>query len=267
MSNPKRSLRMDQFMNVRARMPFLTFLAQLILLLGFISGAEPKFIFITGGSASGKTTFARLLVKELGDDQAFYLSLDDYLDKRVQPESDFVQGIPNFDNPSMINWQLFLEHLAHLQKGLSIASPVYDFSTWGPVGTRQTAWRPVVIVEGIHATQDPIDSVEGLRIFIDVSEALRYQRRIIRDIKERNYSLDLIKEIFFKMAVPYQKIFLDPTRDKANIIIEDLDGKDYLKKAVEYVVQVLKFFEPTLDKSLQLKVSYQQEDLVTMPQN
>ncbi|MBA3602722.1 MAG: AAA family ATPase [Parachlamydiaceae bacterium] len=241
---------------------FLLLLHTLTYSPEYISGAAPKFIFITGGSASGKTTFAKALVNKLGEDQGFYLSLDEYLDKRVQPESDFIEGIPNFDNPSMINWKLLKENLNDLQSGLPIEGPVYDFSSWMPVAVRLLAWKPVVIIEGIHSTQDNVDMIDGMRIFLDVNQDLRYKRRVFRDVKERNYTLEMIEKTFFKMAVPFQKIFLEPTRHKANIIIHSLDGEDYLEKAITYVINTLKSVKPAEFKNIKLKMSYQQGDLV-----
>lgn len=196
--------------------------------------AGPYFVFVSGGSASGKTTFANELVERLGEKKAVSISLDEYLDKAVQPEKDYIDGIPNFDNPSMINWKLLKENILLLQNGKSIQTPNYDFHTWGPSGARELEWRPIVIIEGIHAVSDHLDSIPGLRVFLDVPEEVRYKRRVKRDVEERKYSIELIEKIFYKMAVPFQKIFIDPMRHKADVILENNDAK-----AADRVVQLL----------------------------
>lgn len=225
-------------------MKFLSAFCFIVLsffLIAFLSSSyqktDPHFIFIAGGSASGKTTLARTLVSMLGEDQALYLSLDEYLDKRVQPQSDFIEGIPNFDNPSMTNWKLLMENINSLREGFSIDTPIYDFSSWIPVGFRRVPWKPIVVIEGIHATQNELDSIPGLRIFIDVHKDLRYQRRLERDVRERNYPVDLIEKIFCNFTLPYESIFLEPTRSKADMIIENLDGEDSLKETAACILE------------------------------
>lgn len=237
---------------------YLSLLVSCCMLLNVSAlSADPYFIFIVGGSASGKTTLAKSLVEKFGYTQALYISLDEYLDKRVQPKEDFIDDIPNFDNPSMIHWAFLLENIALLQNGLPIPSPIYDFALWMPKGFRQLEWRPVIIIEGIHATQKELDLVPGLRIFIDVNQDKRYQRRVIRDAKERNYPLELINKTFFQMAVPSQKQFLDPTLHKVHLIINNLEGKDYLEKASRYIVELHKTFKTTGFEKMKLKIQYE----------
>ena len=201
--------------------------------------AEPReqthFIFITGGSSSGKTTFARYCAERFGESKTLVIHLDEYLDKRVQSPDEYIDGIPNFDNPSMVNWDLLLLHLKQLNDKESIEKPRYSFSEWMPVGQETLSWKPIVIVEGIHALQAPLDSIKGLRIYLHCDEKIRYDRRLVRDQLERGYSIDLIHKTFFEMALPYEKIFLIPTKAKADIYIENLKCNLDLKKAAEYV--------------------------------
>lgn len=196
---------------------------------------QTDFIFITGGSASGKTTLAQSLAKRFGFDQALVIHLDEYLDKRIQPPGHYINGIPNFDNPSMVNWDLLLVHLKQLNNNENIEKPLYSFSEWMPVGTETLSWKPIVIIEGIHASQGPLDPIKGLRIYLHCDEKIRYFRRLARDQQERHYSTDLIHKTFFEMALPYEKIFLTPTKSKANIYIENLNSNLDLEKAVEYI--------------------------------
>ncbi|MBM3184021.1 MAG: hypothetical protein FJZ64_01795, partial [Chlamydiae bacterium] len=144
--------------------------------------AEPYFIFISGASASGKTTLAQTLVEKFGKENAVAISLDEYLDKRVQPKKDFCDEMPNFDNPSMINWKLLKRNISLLRQKKSIQTPDYDFQTSMPSGFRKLDWRPIVIIEGIHAMNDQLDSIPGLRIFFDIPQEIRYQRRLKRDV-------------------------------------------------------------------------------------
>lgn len=255
---------MDLFMKKKAIFSLVLFFTLCLYFLIKVSLVkEPRFIFIAGGSASGKTTLAKTLVSKLGTHQASYISLDDYLDKRIQPEIDYIDGIPNFDNPSMINWNLLIENISDLQNGKSINIPIYDFSSWIPVAFKHLDWKPIIIIEGIHATQDQLDSFPGLRVFIDVDRDLRYQRRLVRDVNERNYSTEMSKKIFLDIAVPNQKIFLDPTSYKANIMIKNFDGEEDLEIASTYVIDILERFKPFEYKNLWLKINDEQYNLVS----
>lgn len=89
---------------------------------------KTEFIFIAGGSASGKTTFAKALANKIGNEDILIIHIDEYLDMRVQPHEDFIDAIPNFDNPSMVNWDLLITHLSDLKNHKSIERPIYSFS-------------------------------------------------------------------------------------------------------------------------------------------
>lgn len=222
-------------------MTFITFLCCFLVCLNSYA-SETQFIFIAGGSASGKTTLSETLVAKLGKDQALLISVDNYLDKRIQPKEDYIGDVPNFDNPSMVNWTALNNDLKELQKGQDIKVPIYDFASWMPVGFNEQPWKKNVIVEGIHASQDALDSFSGLRIFLDVKEELRYQRRIHRDLKERNYPLEIIEKTFYEMSVPYQKIYLDPTKHKANLLVENFDRMEHLPVLADYIITNLEGF-------------------------
>ncbi len=223
---------------------------------------ETHFIFITGGSASGKTTFAKKLSQGLGETRTCYLSLDDYLDKRVQPKRYFIDGVPNFDHPTMINWPLLLQDLDRLQKGQKIDVPVYDFFCWMPTSFKQMDWKPIVIIEGIHAGQKQLDSIPGLRIFLHIPEELQYKRRIERDMTERGYSLEMSKKFFFSIALPLQKTFVDSALDKAHIVIEQSDGQDYLEKTVSYVIKTFEKYQTTGYDRLKIFLQYDRNTLI-----
>ncbi len=249
-----RNLFLDQGMNLQ--FPFFLF-----IFLNYLYG-ETHFIFITGGSASGKTTLAKTLSRKLGETKTCYLSLDSYLDKRLQPESYFINGVPNFDHPSMINWPLLLEGIDLLRCGKAIDVPLYDFLSWKPSGYKRMDWKPVVIIEGIHAAQNQLDSIPGLRVFLHIPEDLQYKRRIERDMAERGYSLETSRHFFLTIALPCQKALVDPSRNKAHIVIERLEGQDYLDKAVSYIIKTFEENHKTGYDALKIHLQYNQGKLI-----
>ena len=88
-----------------------------------------KIIGIAGGSGSGKTTFAKKILKKIGSENSFMLSMDSYY-LHEQPEEFYSQkGNPNFDHPAAFDWKLLSSHIAALKNGEPIEAPDYDFST------------------------------------------------------------------------------------------------------------------------------------------
>lgn len=218
--------------------------------------AEPYFIFVGGGTASGKTTFSKALTKRFGNDQTLIISLDHYLDKEVQPQEDFIDGVPNFDNPSMINWNFLLTNLTLLQHQQEIQSPIYDFFVWRPVDFQQTPYKPIIIIEGIFATQKELDIIPGLRIFLSMDEEKRHERRVVRDVTERHYTQELSEKIFYEMALPSEKIFLNPTVNKAHVIIEDLNNFASLEEAIDDVLVIFHEYKDAGFDDLHIRMSY-----------
>ena len=84
---------------------------------------------IAGGSGSGKTTFAKKVMKGINSANSSLMHMDSYY-LPTQPKSNYTSsGKPNFDHPDAFDWELLRHHLTELKKGQAINCPVYDFST------------------------------------------------------------------------------------------------------------------------------------------
>lgn len=114
-----------------------------------------KFVFISGPSSSGKTTFAKRLgiqLRILGLDPVM-ISLDDYfVDRENTPRDE--NGDYDYEALEAIDIAAFNEHLMRLNNMESVDIPRYDFITgkrqWHSEPLRMTE-RSVLLVEGIHA--------------------------------------------------------------------------------------------------------------------
>ena len=88
---------------------------------------EVKFLGITGGAASGKTTIADLLLESFKE-KISILQFDRYY--RDQGHLNVEErALINYDHPNSLDHELFIEHLDELAQGNSIQAPVYDFAT------------------------------------------------------------------------------------------------------------------------------------------
>lgn len=114
-----------------------------------------RFVFISGPSSSGKTTFAKRLgiqLRILGLDPVL-ISLDDYfVDREKTPKDE--NGEYDYEALEAIDIATFNEHLMRLNNMESVDIPRYDFITgkrqWHPEPLHLTE-RSVLLVEGIHA--------------------------------------------------------------------------------------------------------------------
>ncbi|MEX0788890.1 MAG: uridine kinase, partial [Anaerolineales bacterium] len=90
--------------------------------------AGPSLIIgIAGGTASGKTTVANVLLERVGATSIAFLAHDAYyrdLHSLAPPQREQV----NFDHPDSLETELMIRHLEALKRGESVDVPVYDFT-------------------------------------------------------------------------------------------------------------------------------------------
>jgi len=147
---------------------------------------DPLIIGIAGGTGSGKTTVANVILKRVGKDHIAYLPHDAYYrDLRDLPHDQ--KTAFNFDHPNSLETELMIEHIKELKNGNSVNIPVYDFSTNSRTAkTIKVDPHPVVVVEGILLFVDKdLRDLLDIRIFVDTDPDIRFIRRLTRDLSER----------------------------------------------------------------------------------
>lgn len=174
---------------------------------------------VAGGSGSGKTTFARMLQKHMGEELCSILSQDAYY-RDMHEYFDRDGGRVNFDHPDSIEFELMVRHLKQLKGGEAISVPIYDFATHSRKGTTAFACRRIIIVDGILLlTQSELRPLFDLAFFIETPEDLRFQRRLQRDVRERGRTPEGVREQFFHHVKPMHDLFVEPSRKFADRIV------------------------------------------------
>ena len=88
---------------------------------------RPIFIGITGGTGSGKSTIAKEIYRQFGEDCIAMIEQDSYYkDQSHLSMEDRVKT--NYDHPNAFDNNLLVSHLESLLNGHSIQKPSYDFS-------------------------------------------------------------------------------------------------------------------------------------------
>jgi uridine kinase len=178
-------------------------------------------IGIAGGSGSGKTTFAKKVLKNLKDADSCLLHMDSYYLPK-QPKSNYTSsGRPNYDHPQAFDWDLLRHHLNELKAGAGIKCPVYDFA----ISSRKEEYIPigpskVVLFEGIFSLFDQeIRDILDIKCFLHVDSDIRFTRRLHRDVKERGRSLESVIAQYYDTVRPMYQKYLDPQKQFADFTV------------------------------------------------
>ena len=181
---------------------------------------KPFIIGIAGGSGSGKTTIARKIFERCAGIQILTLQLDHYYRDLAHLEP-IERDKVNFDHPDSLEMPLLVKHVGLLANGEGIDRPTYEFASHtrsSKVLRLDTA--KVIIIDGIFALYSAeIRKHLSCSIFVDVSDDVRFIRRLQRDISERGRSNDGVIKQYLETVKPMHDQFVAPTKFNADLII------------------------------------------------
>lgn len=175
---------------------------------------------IAGGSGSGKTTFAKKVLKRVSDSRVALIHQDSYYLPGL-PEHLQVNGELNFDHPDAFDWALLRDHLEQLKAGHAIQVPTYDYKENRRLDvTEKVGPCKVIVVEGIYTLWDQrMRDLFDIRVFLHIESDIRFIRRLHRDVRERGRSLDSIIRQYYDTVRPMYHTYLDPTRRYADLTV------------------------------------------------
>jgi uridine kinase len=184
--------------------------------------ATPLVIGIAGGTGSGKTTVANVVLERVGADRIAYLPHDGYYkDLRDLPSNQ--RSAINFDHPDSLDNELLIYHIQQLREWKPVDLPIYDFKRdVRTAETRRILPRPVILVEGILIFAEPeLRPLFDVKIFVDTDADIRFIRRLERDITERGRSTQSVIHQYLSTVRPMHLEFVEPSKRYADIIIPE----------------------------------------------
>lgn len=199
---------------------------------------RPIFIGITGGTGSGKSTIAKEIYRQFGEDCIAMIEQDSYYkDQSHLSMEDRVKT--NYDHPNAFDNNLLVSHLESLLNGHSIQKPSYDFSIHNRIeDTTKVEPKEIVIVEGILILEDPrIRELLDIKIYVDTDADVRIIRRMVRDINERGRTIDSVINQYLNVVKPMHNQFTEPTKKFADLIIPE---GGHNKVAIDIIVAKIK---------------------------
>jgi uridine kinase len=200
--------------------------------------SKPFIVGITGGSASGKTSFLRNLLDSFDPSEIALVSQDNYYRPKEQQPVDG-QGIANFDLPASIDHIRYANDILTLKSGKSIVFKEYTYNNpEADAKTIEIKPAKLIVVEGIFVFYfEEIVKHLDLKIFIDAKEHIKLSRRIVRDQKERGYDMEDVMYRYTNHVAPAYERYIEPYKYDADIIVPN---NSHYKKALEIVVTYLK---------------------------
>jgi len=183
---------------------------------------KPYLVGITGGSASGKTHFLNSLKKHFGTHEICIISQDNYYKPAHKHQLD-ENGHINYDLPDCIDLESFAADIEKLHNNQTVYRHEYRFQHAQQQGDLLTFNpAPIIICEGLfifyHAA---IFKQFDLKIFINADEDIALQRRLKRDVAERNIDEDFVIYQWKNHVLPAYRQYLLPFMAQADIIINN----------------------------------------------
>lgn len=186
------------------------------------SQSPPVVIGIAGGTGSGKTTVANVILERVGAQNIAFLAHDSYYrDLKDLPRAQ--RDLINFDHPNSLETDFLVTHLETLRRWQPVDVPVYDFTIHSRTSqTRHLEPQPVILVEGILVfAEADLRRLFDVKIFVDTDPDIRFIRRLKRDLVERGRTVDSVIQQYETSVRPMHLEFVEPSKRYADVILPE----------------------------------------------
>ncbi|MDZ4728260.1 MAG: hypothetical protein SH817_19055 [Leptospira sp.] len=209
---------------------------------------QPFVIGIAGDSSVGKTSLLNALKKLLSSDRVVELEGDgDHKWERGHDKWDELTHL----NPKANFLHRQAEQILQLKSRDEILRTDYDHHTGKFTHPKRVRSKDFILISGLHTFYLPISrKALDLKIYLDTDEKLRQHWKIIRDSKERGYSIEKILEQINKRNEDAQK-FIYPQKEFADIVFRLYSDDDFEIGNMDHRPKVS--LEIRLDSSLNLE--------------
>ena len=182
---------------------------------------KPLIIGIAGGSGSGKTTLVDRLKEQFGEDISV-LPHDCYYKEHHDLSLEERRAF-NYDHPSSFDTEQMVQDLTALKEGKAIQRPIYDYTLYDRTEDTLTVLpNKVILVEGILIFENrALRELMDIKLFVDTDADVRILRRVLRDVKQWDRSLDDVVEQYLTTVKPMHEQFVEPSKRYADVIVPE----------------------------------------------
>ena len=180
---------------------------------------QPYVIGVTGLSGSGKSYYVDRL-KEIFAQHITIVGFDDYY-KPLEEQHIDEYGEANYDLPTALYSEIFYEDLLKLIEYHPVMIKKYQFEHYdAPEVIETVSPAPILLVEGLFVMEFPqVDALLDYRIFIDCDTDLCFNRRLKRDIAERNIPEKRSLHQWKHHVMPAYENFILPHKEKCDMVV------------------------------------------------
>lgn len=209
---------------------------------------KPVIIGIAGGSASGKSSVARMVANEFEDNNSVVIIRQDdyYNDQSHLPFAERLKT--NYDHPLAFDNDLLLKQIHQLCEGKTIEKPTYDFVNHTRSAVTEII-KPaeVIVLEGLFVLQDEkIRKMLDMKLYIDTDSDVRFIRRLKRDVRERGRTIENVCDQYMQTVRVMHNAFIEPSKMYADVIIPE--GSHNTVAMDLLITKILSIIEHKLDK-------------------
>lgn len=199
---------------------------------------EPLVVGLTGLSGSGKSYFVNKLKEKLGDNLTI-VGFDDYY-KPLEEQLIDDKGEANYDLPSALYSEKFHQDLMQLIEYHPVVLKKYQFEHYdAPEVIEILSPAPILLVEGLFVMEfEPVDELLDVRFFVECDIDLCFDRRLARDIAERNIPESRSRHQWNHHVLPAFEKFILPHKNRCDLVVENTGtGEDNIRKIIEIIKQ------------------------------
>lgn len=182
----------------------------------------PIILGIAGGTGSGKTSVALKLKSHFPYERVELIHHDSYYHDNSHLSMADRERI-NYDHPEAFETDLLIAHLDALRDGGEIVQPRYDYETHSRLaeGT-PIADADILLLEGILVLEhEALRRRMDIRIYIDADPDERFIRRLQRDIRNRERTVESIVQQYQQTVRPMHLRFVEPSKRYADLIVPE----------------------------------------------
>ncbi|MFA4839025.1 MAG: uridine kinase [Candidatus Neomarinimicrobiota bacterium] len=179
-------------------------------------------IGVAGGTGSGKTSMAKNIVRDFDPRQVVIIEQDSYYHDLSQIPMDS-RSHHNFDHPESYDFDLLKNQMKSILSGEHVEVPIYDYKTHTrKAETISVCGQKIIVLEGIMVLFDPdLRRMMDIKVYIETAADIRFIRRLVRDIKQRERSFESVIDQYLGTVRPMHEQFIEPTKQYADIIIPE----------------------------------------------
>ncbi len=145
------------------------------------------------------------------------ICLDDYhcLDRNGRKE----KGVTALA-PEAQDFDLMYEQVKALKEGKAVQKPIYNHVS-GLLDPAEEIQPPkILIIEGLHPFYDErVRDLLDFKIYLDISDDVKFAWKIQRDMAERGHTLESIKQSI-EARKPDFDAYIDPQKEHADVVIQ-----------------------------------------------